>query len=63
MVAVEVAVALEVGDDVAIGVGVKIGVADGVDSNAGPSAAETIKFLFNILIIPFASVHLSVTVC
>jgi hypothetical protein len=62
---VELAVGLTVGLDVGLDVGVSVvnGVADGVETNAGPSAAETIKVLDMVRNIPAASRHLIVTVC
>lgn len=60
-VAVAVAVGLVVG--VVVGVDVWVGVADGVDSKAGPSAAETTKVLVMAFVIPLVSVHFIVTVC
>lgn len=67
--AVAVTVGVEVGVDVdvevAVGfaVAVCVGVAEGVDSKAGPSAAETTKVLVIVRSIPFASFHFIVKVC
>ena len=52
-VAEAVAVGLGVAEGEAVGMGVRV--AEGVDSNAGPSAAATIKLLVNVRRIPAAS--------
>ena len=51
-----------VGDNVRLGVadGVGVKVADGVASKAGPSAAETTKFLIKVLVTPAASFQVMV---
>ncbi len=51
------------GEVVGLDVGLDVGVAEGVDSNAGPSAAWTMKFLVMVRNIPFSSLQESVNLC
>lgn len=60
-IAVDVDVAFVVGNGVSVAS--TSGVADGVDSNAGPSAAETTNVFEMVLKIPVASLHFKVTLC
>ena len=56
-------------DDFAVDVAIgdadakSVGVADGVDSKAGPSAAETTNVLVSVLSIPLESFHFNVNLC
>ena len=59
--AVDVGVAVSFG--VAVGVADCVGVAEGVETKAGPSAAWTMKFLVNVLVIPAASFQEMVILC
>ena len=56
-VGVEVSLGVGLGVGVSVAVGRVVGVADGVDTNAGSSAACTIKFLVRVLNIPLASLQ------
>lgn len=58
-----VAAAVALGVGVGVGVGLLVGVADGVDSKAGPSAADTTKFLVSSRSTPLSSRQDTVILC